>query len=221
MTRIAALLLPLAAACTTVGVTDSGSGKKFAPRPAECRVDFFRTKPPETAYDEIATVHWQGTLVGAEGAQEDLRRKACELGADAVVVIRDYVPGTQHSMGVMTGTAIRYRGPRPPESAPASAAPGAGAAASVDGLVPATARESTVLRASPDRAAPVVNRIEAGTAVWASEQATRGFRRVKLAEGRSGYAEEGALEIGKGKPAPIPGMPAAPEGGPEAPKDTI
>jgi hypothetical protein len=78
-------------------------------RAAECRVEFIRTKAPERAYDELAALHWNGSLSSAEAAQEDLRASACQLGADAVIVTRDYVPYTQNATAFMTGTAIKYR----------------------------------------------------------------------------------------------------------------
>jgi hypothetical protein len=117
--RLALVPLALAAACSHVSVTTSGSGVTLAPRPAGCAIEFIRTRAPERPYDEIATLHWQGTMRGAEGAQEDLRQKACALGADAAVVTRDYVPNTQNSTGLMTATAIKYRpAPAPPAAPP-------------------------------------------------------------------------------------------------------
>jgi hypothetical protein len=112
MTRLASLLaasLALATGCSHVAVTASGSGATLAARPAGCSIEFIRTKAPERPYDEVATLHWEGTLQGAEGAQEALREKACALGADAAVVTRDYVPYTQNATGFMTVTAIKYR----------------------------------------------------------------------------------------------------------------
>jgi len=119
--RLATLaLLAFAAGCSSVAVTPSGLGLYPAARPAGCTIEFIRTKAPERPYDELASLHWEGTMKGAAAAQEDVRARACALGADAVVVTRDYVPYTQNATGVMTGTAIKYRAA---PAAPAAAAP--------------------------------------------------------------------------------------------------
>lgn len=122
-TRLAALAcLALAAGCSSVSVAPSGLGLYPAARPAGCAIEFIRTKAPERPYDELASIHWEGTMKGAAVAQEDLRARACALGADAVVVTRDYVPYTQNASGFMTGTAIKYRAvPAAPAAQPAAA----------------------------------------------------------------------------------------------------
>lgn len=110
LARLAALaLLAVTTGCSHVSVTDSGSGALLPARPAGCIVPFVRTKVPDRPYDEIATLHWQGTWKGAEAAQEELRARACALGADAAIVIRDYVPYTQNATGAMTVTVIKFR----------------------------------------------------------------------------------------------------------------
>lgn len=106
------LLLPLAllaASCSHVSVSPAGSSPSLAARPAGCALEFLRTKAPERPYDEVAALHWEGTMRGAEAAQEELRQRACALGADAAIVTRDYVPYTQNASGFMTVTAIKYR----------------------------------------------------------------------------------------------------------------
>jgi hypothetical protein len=108
-TRLLALTsLLLATACGAVTVTPGNVGP-LAARPATCSIEFLRTKVPDRPYDEVASLHWEGTMKGAAGAQEELRVRACALGADAVIVTRDYVPYTQNSSGFMTVTAVRYR----------------------------------------------------------------------------------------------------------------
>jgi len=110
--KLAALAwILLVAGCGHVAITDAGAGLRAAPRAGDCEVAFFRTKLPERAYDELAALHWEGpgAWSTAGGAQEDMRSCACRVGADAVVVTRDYFPGTQHSAATMTGSAIRYR----------------------------------------------------------------------------------------------------------------
>ena len=120
--RLAVLGLLALAACSHVAVTPAGNGLAAAARPPGCDVEFFRTRPPERPYDELGSLHWEGTWMGAAAAQEELRARACALGADAAVVTRDYVPYTQNATGVMTVTAIKYRAP----AAAPSPRPGAG-----------------------------------------------------------------------------------------------
>lgn len=124
--RVAGLTwLVVAAGCTHVAVTDAGAGIRGEPRPDDCGIAFFRTKLPERSYDELAALHWQGSnLSSAVAAQEGLRVSACRLGADAVIVTRDYVRGTQTASGIMTGTAIKYRTDPAAPSAGATQAPG-------------------------------------------------------------------------------------------------
>jgi SH3-like domain-containing protein len=62
--------------------------------------------------------------------------------------------------------------------------------------VPATVRSDAVVRSGPDRGARILQQLSAGTPVTASDATVRGFRRVKTAEGRTGYVEDGALELG-------------------------
>jgi hypothetical protein len=96
-----------------VTVTESGLGLALAPRPADCVVEFYRTTVPQRPHDEVATLHFRGSMfANAAGAQEKMREQACALGADAVLVSRDFVPGTQWSPSVMTGTAVSYRDAR-------------------------------------------------------------------------------------------------------------
>jgi hypothetical protein len=62
----------------------------------------------ERPYDEIAALHARGGDTFRNGPsefQDALRAKACELGADAVIVTQDFTgPG-----GIMNAAAIRYR----------------------------------------------------------------------------------------------------------------
>jgi hypothetical protein len=86
-----------------VTVTPAGSGLELPPREADCQVEFFRTKPPDRPYDEIGALHVRAYQDDAGAAQEAMREQACALGADAVVVTRDY------ALGLMTATAVSYR----------------------------------------------------------------------------------------------------------------
>lgn len=183
--------------CSAIQVTPSGSGVSAAPRATDCTVEFFHTKPPERPYDELATIHYRGATGSAFAAQEALREKACAAGADAVIVVRDFVP----QLAVMTGTAIRYR--RMPAEAQAEAAKLAAPAvpAAPAGFVNATTTRATKLRSGPDASAPAREELPAGTPLSAAGSAARGFRQVMTAAGVTGYVEEAALRIGGEAPA--------------------
>ena len=90
-----------------VTVIPSGPGVRAQAKPPECRIDFYRTKV-DRPYDEIAALHASGGDTfknGAEAFQRALQAKACELGADAVIVTQDFLgPGL-----VMDAVAVKYR----------------------------------------------------------------------------------------------------------------
>src|SRR5690349_12375705 len=75
-------------ACGSVSVKPSRSGFAASPRPADCQVEFLRTAPSRT-FDEIGEVYSYYSYVAEP--EDALREKACELGADAVVVTRDFL----------------------------------------------------------------------------------------------------------------------------------
>lgn len=114
MRRLTAIVLPLAlpllsTACGSVAVHPSPSGAKAASRPLDCTVEFLRTRPPERAYDELAEVYsYYSRVVTPEDV---LREKACDLGADAVIVTRDFLISTEHGPDrkLVAGIAIKYR----------------------------------------------------------------------------------------------------------------
>ena len=121
-TRCAALLGALAllgcASAGNVKTTPLGNAQGLAPKPKDCHIDFLR-KAPERPYEKLAELDSHVTNVPREGAEQVLRPKACELGADAVIVNRDMVLNPYgHTM--VSGTAIRYTAPTAPPPAPAS-----------------------------------------------------------------------------------------------------
>jgi hypothetical protein len=83
-------LFLLLSACARVEVTPSGSASA-PPREAGCQIEFFRSKAPDRPYVELAGLHAEGGM-SAGDVQERMRAKACEVGADAVIVTRDYIP---------------------------------------------------------------------------------------------------------------------------------
>ncbi len=117
---IAALFLAAGmAGCGAVKVTPSGPDLRLEPRPKGCAIEFLG-KAPDRAYEEIADLQAHVTSPPAGGADEVLREKACELGADAVVVTRKFVTNAYGHM-LVAGTAIKYveaARPAQPEEAP-------------------------------------------------------------------------------------------------------
>jgi len=210
---LAALLS--AAACTTttplglrvshqatVVATPSGSGVLLERRPSNCDVEFFRLRPPDRPFDEVATLHFGGGLGdGPLAAQDLMRAKACSLGAHAVVVTRDHLAGS------MTGTAIAYRGHQAkdvgqPDPAPAKAAgtrPPLLACRSLDHPLQGWITRAVELHASVGGS--FLAFVDRGTSVCAAQSPERGRRSVE-ADGRVGWVADGAVEIAKPTPAP-------------------
>ncbi len=104
---LAALLLALGVAgCGSVKVTPSGSALRLEPKPKGCSIEFLG-KAPDRAYEEVASLQAHVTSPPQGGADEVLHEKACELGADAVVVTRKFVTNAYGHM-LVAGTAIKY-----------------------------------------------------------------------------------------------------------------
>lgn len=103
-----ALTLIVTACAINTQVTRS-SQKSFAAKPSTCNIEFFRTQRPAVPYDEIGAIHLAGSVLEtAADAQEALRKQACELGADAVVVTDEVYQVPNVGLRV-TATAIAYR----------------------------------------------------------------------------------------------------------------
>ncbi|OFX22854.1 MAG: hypothetical protein A2V77_04565 [Anaeromyxobacter sp. RBG_16_69_14] len=117
---LATLLLAVSTAgCGSVKVRPSGSALRSEPKPKGCSIEFLG-KAPDRAYEEVADLQAHVTSPPAGGADEVLREKACELGADAVVVTRKFVTNAYGHM-LVAGTAIKYvedAQPAPPEEPP-------------------------------------------------------------------------------------------------------
>jgi hypothetical protein len=95
-------------ACGSVSVKPPTPAAKAESRPRDCTVEFLR-EAPERTYDELGEIYSYYSRVVEP--QEVLREKACELGADAVVVTRDFL--VSNSKGpdrkLVAGTALKYR----------------------------------------------------------------------------------------------------------------
>jgi hypothetical protein len=108
------LLLPACATSTTVTVTDN----KYQPTDASCNIQFFNQSKPKSSYETLAKIesHVQknmffgGTAKLENDAYAELRKKACGVGGNAVV-IDDYVESTalEFSHVHVWATAIRLQ----------------------------------------------------------------------------------------------------------------
>lgn len=90
---------------------------------------------------------------------------------------------------------------------------------SVAAAAPSITIQGTTARSAPFKVAPVVQELEAGTHVVADDDATNGWRRIKLPDGKFAFVPDGDVKIDPSwvpppKPAaveaPAPGAPAAP-----------
>jgi hypothetical protein len=95
-------------ACGSVSVKPPRSAAEAESRPRDCAVEFLRAAP-ERSYDELGDIYSYYSRVVEP--QEVLREKACELGADAVVVTRDFLVSTSRGPDrkLVAGTALKYR----------------------------------------------------------------------------------------------------------------
>ncbi len=211
---VASIAVVVGCASSKTAVTPSGAELSIAPRPPGCRVEFYRAKPPERPFDEVATLHYEsigGTTV--DQAQEAMREKACAVGADAVVVTRDLV------LGSMVGVAISYRDAREKHRVDAALR----RAAQVefdkqmaerrrqwpgvpDGFVPARVVAPSLIYALADRRAHVEGDLAPGAEVWVDPKPSDGWRRVFVTAGKRGWIEDGAVE--PRVPDEAPGAPA-------------
>ena len=117
--RAAALVLAapaaLALACGPVHVTPS-AGQVAGAKPPDCTIEFL-PKPPDRPYDALAELRAHVTDVPKGGALQVLRPKACELGADAVIVTRNVVTN-MFDHRFVAGIAIQYRPEEPGAARP-------------------------------------------------------------------------------------------------------
>jgi hypothetical protein len=80
-------------------------------------------------------------------------------------------------------------------------------AAAPEAQLTATVSAATELRRAPSADAQSAGPVEVGAAVQASTQVVHGFRRVKLADGKTGYLDAKLLEVAGGQAAPAPAAP--------------
>jgi hypothetical protein len=106
------------------------TGPRMDAKPADCLVEFLED-PPTRQYVELAEMTSKVLEVSSAGpmllrgatrvqaAESVLHQKACELGADAVIVIRAQVINDVGHM-LVAGMAIRYLPPPAEQSSPES-----------------------------------------------------------------------------------------------------
>ena len=116
-TLVAALSL---LACSSVKGPPSGEGARYQPRPKGCDLEILQ-KAPERTYEELGDLEAHVKAPPPGGAVEALRDRACELGADALIVTRHIVTNAMGQVFV-AGTAIKYV--ERPEGKPEEERPG-------------------------------------------------------------------------------------------------
>ncbi len=106
---LAAALCLLLGACGTVAVKPPAAGTRAEARPRDCTLEFLKKAPPDRAYDELGELY--GYWAADVRPENVLREKACELGADAVVITQDFLVSTDKSPDrkLLSGIAIKYR----------------------------------------------------------------------------------------------------------------
>lgn len=102
----------LAACAPTVQVTPLGEA--YAPRPGLEQVAVFSTQTPRCPYREIAIVTAYGSGLNPldlDGVLAALRRRALEIGADALVGLHVVSGGGNPSRSGYSATAVRFEDP--------------------------------------------------------------------------------------------------------------
>ncbi len=164
------LALPLCAAvlascAPNVKVLHSGAAQ--AARRPDCRVDFFRVKPPELAFDEIAVLQYDGRAVDLIALQELMRKQACAAGADAVVVTREYVAVAGRAS--MIGTGIRYRDLTPGQRALLDKPRDLAVETPPAGYRAVVVREGATVHPDAALKRPALSTVPAGTVLWQAD----------------------------------------------------
>jgi hypothetical protein len=126
----------------------SPTGAFADPRPAGCDLEFL-AEAPKRGFDTLADLQSHVTLPPRGGAREVLRDKACALGADAIILTRDFVLN-EYGHVLVEGKAIKYQGPEvKPVQAPSSESAPVQAPSPESAPVQAPSSESAPARAAP------------------------------------------------------------------------
>lgn len=118
---MAALVVPMLAACVPSVDTVRLSPVRYPPRPDDFRIRMYSTQRPRCPFEEIGTVRSRkpGFWVSMEDVAESVRDVARELGGDAIIGVTNAtqlnggtVIGSTVSIDtdpVLTGTVIRFK----------------------------------------------------------------------------------------------------------------
>jgi hypothetical protein len=213
----------LAACAPTVRLIQSGPMQ--AARRPDCRIDFFRAKQPERAFDEIAVLQYDGRAVDLLALQEVMRKRACAAGADAVVVTREYVAVSGRAS--MIGTAIRYRDLTPGERAVLDRPRDLAVETPPAGYRAVVVKEGATVHPDAALKKPALSTVPAGTVLWqadASDALTVSTRELKRLQG-DGLPESAEVRLPDGSKGFVaaeqlaPYQPAAPADAPSAKPD--
>jgi SH3-like domain-containing protein len=80
----------------------------------------------------------------------------------------------------------------------------------------ATVTRESALRSGPHSSANVLETVAAGSAVTASDEVVRGFRRVRTADGKSGYVAQDAVQLAAAAAPAAADAPAQAQPAPQA-----
>ena len=101
------------------GITVRNAGATAPPKPKGCELEVLQKAPRDRPYDALADLESHVTNVPEEGALSVVKPKACELGADAIIVVRNMVLNEfGHTLVAVTAISTRRRRPRRPRHPP-------------------------------------------------------------------------------------------------------
>lgn len=102
---MAALVVPMLAACVPSVDTVQLSPVRYPPRPDDFRIRMYSTQRPRCPFEEIGTVRSRkpGFWVSMEDVAESVRDVARELGGDAIIGVTN---ATQLNGGTVIGSTV-------------------------------------------------------------------------------------------------------------------
>lgn len=102
---MAALVVPMLAACVPSVDTVRLSPVRYPPRPDDFRIRMYSTQRPRCPFEEIGTVRSRkpGFWVSMEDVAESVRDVARELGGDAIIGVTN---ATQLNGGTVIGSTV-------------------------------------------------------------------------------------------------------------------
>lgn len=109
----AGLLLTGTHGCSAA-VRSTQLGHTYAPRPSDAEVQLYSVRVPQCAFEEISLVTAFAdpiVLISQENAIEAAKRRARDLGGDAIVGLTDFPSSSDGDPGGIRGTVIRFADP--------------------------------------------------------------------------------------------------------------